>query len=627
MTTERAAAIPLKTNNSKSLGTKAIVSPFSIADIDTSWMTKAQKIYFELLKQPANHNKKFRELSNLAGYKGVSTWYKATKDERFVEILENMGVKVRHYEKDYPAHHEVEYIKNIKEREEYLKQEMWDTRRLFKDFPKHRSPVDFILKFTVIENIYLRKTIKRFFVNMLGIWEPKTFKIKMFHISKFVNVLHSKFPNLKSFKELDRKQHVEKILPDILFLFNHQAREIIKAAKSMFHYMYENKWSDGPNTSGILISYDTPKRKFTLPKPIPPHIKIKLDDYLDNTIIPLLENNEDTPIVSPNHWDLIIILRHTGRRIEDTSHLIADRSDVDCLRYDLDGDPQLFLDHRIAKIKKDLVVPLAHLTDTEGRNIVERAILRQKERVKDLPPTSDKRKYLFREIIAYDAKNNPVTEVVSYNQMYQTVLPKICIQIPLSDFGTKSGDIYKITPHQFRHTVATEMIDAGVDIYAVKNFLGHSSIAMTERYIKVYQQRLKREFKDKLLKSDASVIKNNLSEQEEIFGDNKWVKNKIIAIFDQGDGCCEHPYKMPSCPHQVACKTCIKKKILPRHKNAVVDTIDAFTTHLNQAKQIGLEEKIDEFDKVVQFYQTALEIIERGETFDAAKHFYTGGVH
>ncbi|RXJ11139.1 hypothetical protein ETJ91_29470 [Bacillus albus] len=263
----------------------------------------------------------------------------------------------------------------------------------------------------------------------------------------------------------------------------------------------------------------------------------------------------------------------------------------------------------------------------DGRNIVERAILRQKERVKDLPPTSDKRKYLFREIIAYDAKNKPVTEVVSYNQMYQNVLPKICIQIPLSDFGTKSGDIYKITPHQFRHTVATEMIDAGVDIYAVKNFLGHSSIAMTERYIKVYQQRLKREFKDKLLKSDASVIKDNLSEQEEIFGDNKWVKNKIIAIFDQGDGCCEHPYKMPSCPHQVACKTCIKKKIFPRHKNAVVDTIDAFTTHLNQAKQIGIEEKIDEFDKVVQFYQTALEIIEKGETFDAAKHFYTGGVH
>ncbi|PEZ01528.1 hypothetical protein CN326_21145 [Bacillus sp. AFS018417] len=278
-------------------------------------------------------------------------------------------------------------------------------------------------------------------------------------------------------------------------------------------------------------------------------------------------------------------------------------------------------------MKKDLVVPLAHLKDSEGRNMVERAILRQKERVKDLPPTSDRQKYLFREIVTYDEQDTPITEAVKYNTFTTRTLTKICKQIPLSDIGAESGDIYKISPHQFRHTVATEMIDAGVDIYAVKNFLGHSSVAMTEKYIKVYQQRLKKEFKEKLLKSDATTIKDNLPEQEEIFGDNKWVKNKIIAIFDQGDGCCEHPYKMPSCPHQVACKTCIKKKILPRHKNAVIDTIEAFTVHLNQAKQIGLIEKIEEFEKVVQFYEIALEIIEKGETFDAAKHFYTGGVH
>ena len=80
-----------------------------------------------------------------------------------------------------------------------------------------------------------------------------------------------------------------------------------------------------------MISYDTPKRNETLPRPIPPHIKIKLDDYLENTIIPLLEDGEDTPFISPNYWDLIIIIRHTGRRFEDMAHLIADGSDIDCL--------------------------------------------------------------------------------------------------------------------------------------------------------------------------------------------------------------------------------------------------------------------------------------------------------
>ncbi|EOO11743.1 tyrosine-type recombinase/integrase [Bacillus cereus] len=617
-----------KTNNSKSLGTKATVSPFPVVAIDTSWMTKAQKRFFELLQQPENRDKKYDELSTLAGYKSPQSWYKAIKDDKFAELLENLGVQVRHKEYDYPAHHEVEYIKNPKEREEYFKQDLWDMRRLFKDYPKHSTPSKYIVNFTIIENSGFQKSIKRYFRNMLVNWSPRTFGERIYDISIFFNNLSNKFPDIKSLKDIDRLEHIEKVLPTIFSISKNQSRKTIKYTRFMFQYMYENKWEEGPKTDSLIIGYDTPKGEEVLPRPIPPYIKIKLDDYLENTVIPLLEaGGEDTPIVSPSHWDLIIILRYTGRRFEDMVHLIADESDIDCLKYDLDGDPQVFLDHRIAKIKKDLIVPIAHLKDIEGRNMVERAILRQKERVKDLPPTSDKQKYLFREIVAYDNNSNPITEVVSYNYMYYNILPKLCNQIPLSDFGAESGDIYKITPHQFRHTVATEMIDAGVDIYAVKNYLGHSSVAMTERYVKVYQQRLKKEFKDKFLKSDASAIKDNLPEQEEIFGDNKWVKNKIIAIFDQGDGCCEQPYKMPSCPHQVACKTCIKKKILPRHKNAVVDTIDAFTTHLNQAKQIGLEEKIEEFNKVVQFYQTALEIIEKGETFDAAKHFYTGGIH
>ncbi|MCU5653173.1 site-specific integrase [Bacillus mycoides] len=611
----------------ENLESKAAVTLFPIDIVDTSWMTKAQKRYFEVLKQPDNRDKKYDELSKLAGYKSFFPWYTAIKDERFVQLLESIDVQVRYYEGGYPSHHEVEYIKDPKERQEYLKKDVWDMRRLFKNYPKHFDPQIYIVKFIKIENVHLRQVIKRYYTNMLGAWKPRTFQNRLLDIVDFSNILHAHFPTLHSLQELDRQEHIEKILPDIYSLSHYKSSRTIKTTRSMFRYMYANKWSNGPKTDALFISYDTPKAKATLPKPIPPHIKGQLDDYLETTIIPLLEDGEDTPIKSPTYWDLILILRNTGRRFEDMAHLIADGSDIDCLRYDLDGDPQIYVNHRIAKIEKDIIVPCAHMKDSEGRNIVERAILRQKDRVKDLPSTKlDKQKYLFREIVDFDENKDPIAETINHGK-FNRILTKICTQIPLVNFGAESREIYKITPHQFRHTVATEMIDAGVDIYAVKNFLGHSSVTMTEKYIQVYQQRLKEEFKEKLLKSDAEAIKDNLPEQEEIFGDNNWVKNKIIAIFDQGDGCCEHPYKMPSCPHQVACKTCIKKKILPRHKNAVKDTIDAFSTHLNQAKQIGLNEKIEEFQKVVDFYETALDIIEKGETFDAAKHFYTGGVH
>lgn len=42
-----------------------------------------------------------------------------------------------------------------------------------------------------------------------------------------------------------------------------------------------------------------------------------------------------------------------------------------------------------------------------------------------------------------------------------------------------------LTPHQFRHSAATMMIENGVDIRIVQRLLGHASIATTEIYTQV----------------------------------------------------------------------------------------------------------------------------------------------
>lgn len=606
---------------------------FPIDNIDTSWMTKSQKKFFEILKNEENKDKKYNEICELTGYKSTQPWYKAIKDERFTNLLESIGVNVKLYNEHYPSHNEVEYIKNPEEREEYLKSDIWDMRRLFKEYPRHFNPEKYIVDFTKIKNIGIRKIIKRYFFNMLSTWNPRTFKCRISNYIFFTDSMYEITPNITSFAQLQREEHIEPILRNMKCTPK-QKKESLIHIKTMFDYMYFNKWNEAPSL-GILNKYDSPKIEKTLPRPIPPNIKIQLDDYIESTIIPLLENNQPTPIIEPQYWDLLIVIRNTGRRFEDICHLIAEHNDksMECLQYDLDGDPMLYLDHRIAKIPNDLRIPLSHLKDSNGNNILERAILRQMERVRKLAPAPDGYKYLFRQIkidnrglgkgkVICDNNGVPIIDSISYDTFNTNViLPSISKGIPLKNID---GSIYQISAHQFRHTVATEMIDAGVDIYAVKEFLGHSSIAMTEQYIKVYQQRLKKEFKEKLSKSDATDIKNNLSEEENLY-DNKWVKNKIIGVFELGDGCCEHPYKMPSCPH-MACKTCVKKKIYPRHLQAVKDTIESETIHKDNALRMGLNEKAEEFNKIVRFYTVALEIINKGETFEASKHFYVKGV-
>lgn len=58
----------------------------------------------------------------------------------------------------------------------------------------------------------------------------------------------------------------------------------------------------------------------------------------------------------------------------------------------------------------------------------------------------------------------------------------------------------KITPHMLRHTAATQLIEAGVDIRYIQRLLGHASLSTTEIYTHVSDCALRR------VVSDADVV-------------------------------------------------------------------------------------------------------------------------
>ena len=60
----------------------------------------------------------------------------------------------------------------------------------------------------------------------------------------------------------------------------------------------------------------------------------------------------------------------------------------------------------------------------------------------------------------------------------------------IAQFRKDAGIERNITPHMLRHTVATLLLRNGVDIRVVQEFLGHASIATTQRYTHVAKEHL-----------------------------------------------------------------------------------------------------------------------------------------
>jgi integrase len=502
------------------------------------WTDKQQRL-LDMLKLEENRHLPVKTLCQKAGV-SIDVWYGAIKNPQYVAIVETLGGRVKRLgESHLDVHLAVAP-------EEELAKDIWDMRRLKSDYPKHKPPSGFKINFSWIVNPVLRQQVKDYFRLHLPRWKARTFYIVLSYMRHF---LHHLSPEIH-LGLLNRSQ-IEELLPKVYQSSPDISRKSLQKMKTMLDYMAASPAWSGPRPPRSLIwAEDIPPLPETFPRPIPPNVLDQFDVFLAKAV-EAMKQGQAPFLLSSMCWDALLILRHTGMRFEDLAHLKApdETGRNGCLEQDTEGYWWIRIHHKITKMGRDHRIPTR-----KDEGVID-AVHRQRERIKEIPDHFGEQ-YLFRTtrgVLTYENMRGPLEKLAQHLKHEEQP--------------------YLITPHQFRHTIATSMIEEGMDIYMVKEFLGHKSLAMTEKYVAVYLKSLKAKY-------DAYRMKKQQTSASETMGqvqithlngeaDGGWVPEKVGKLYlsplPDGIGKCAHLPMHDPCPDVPHCPTCPKLRATKRH--------------------------------------------------------------
>lgn len=266
---------------------------------------------------------------------------------------------------------------------------------------------------------------------------------------RFLRYLREAFPEVQELSQLRRDPHMLG-----WFRWLGQGRPLGKKARAEYFIALRRLLRECQN-HGHAMQPDLIRREDIPPVPrcLPRALSLEDDHLLDQE----LRRMDNLPALT------LRLIRHTGMRIGESIDL-----SLDCLRHF--GDNQWALHVPIGKLYTDRLVPV----DDDVRQIIARILtLRPLARPAQLTRSAG---FLL---------PRPGTSKAFYT----------ALRWQLRYASQRAGCSQPITPHQLRHTYASEMIRLGVSLPAVMQLLGHKDIRMTMRYLKVTQSDLQHEFR------------------------------------------------------------------------------------------------------------------------------------
>ncbi len=341
---------------------------------------------------------------------------------------------------------------------------------------------------------------------------------------------------------------------------------------AFFAAIRQHRWNDALPASATFFPEDHPKRGERLPRALAEHVMTQLEHAgnLDRW------NN-------PTYRLVTVTLMRTGLRISD-----ALRLPTDCIVTDTDGAPYLkYVNH---KMKRDALVPI----DEELRGL----LIEQQQRITDRWPGGTPG------LFPRPTKNLDGTMPTS-SSTYREALYR---WLERCDVRDEHGRPVHLTPHQWRHTVGTTLINRDVPQEAVRRILDHDSHAMTAHYARMHDTTVRRHW-EAARKVNAQGETVTL-DPEGPLAEAAWARKRLgRATQALPNGYCGLP-AVRSCPHANTCLTCpmfiTTPEFLPQHRThhqQVLQIISAAEAH-GRTRLVEMNQQVaDNLEKII----TALE--------------------
>jgi integrase len=308
-------------------------------------------------------------------------------------------------------------------------------------------------------------------------------------------------------------------------------RDHIGQAGTFLRDIRRHQWDTSLPASAVIFPEDFPRQGERLPRALAGHVMTQVEDPAN---LARWDN--------PAYQLITLILIRCGLRITDATAIPSG-----CVVRDGDGAPYLKYYNR--KMKREALVPI----DDELDTLVSRQQERNRERWPDGTPV------LFPRPKANIDGTRPIDSSTYRDGLYRWL--EDC------DIRDEHGHPVQLTPHQWRHTLGTVLINRDVPQHVVQKILDHDSAEMTAHYARLSDKTV-RDHWENARKIDAAGQPVKISPDGPL-GDAAWSKHHLSrATQALPNGYCQLPL-VQTCPHANSCLTCpmfvTTADFLPQH--------------------------------------------------------------